>query len=451
MVFFLPYFWITVASFHQINGGTHPHPGATSSHGSDKSRSSHSAASPAVKHTGHGLRKAVSSSNLPQHRVKRSLHTSDYLAAAIELNSSPNVAPAPAAGMYWSRAITYGRGPSRPLRAHTANLIGEQLYVFGGCDIKSCFNSLYILDMDTLTWSKPRVSGQIPPPCRAHSCTVVDKDLASGKRSTHLYVFGGGDGPNYFNDLYILNIGMYETTKPLSVAEAFETVFISHYSTISVDTLTWSKPPMEGTIPSPRRAHATCLWNDKIIVVGGGDGARALADVHALDISDPAHLRWTQLKPSGTPPIARGYHTSNLVKDKLIVYGGSDGHECFSDVHILDLVDNRWIHVDIDRAVPRLAHTATQVGSYIFVIGGHDGSRYSNDVLLLNLVTMSWESRKIYGGAPTPRGYHTTVLHDCRLYLLGGFDGRNVFEDVYVLELSACAYLPQITNFEVDA
>lgn len=69
---------------------------------------------------------------------------------------------------------------------------------------------------------------------------------------------------------------------------------------------------------------------------------------------------------------------------------------------------------------------------------------------LLHLVTMSWEARKVYGVAPNPRGYHTTVLYDSRLYVLGGYDGKNVFDDVHMLELSACAYLPQITNFEID-
>jgi hypothetical protein len=56
----------------------------------------------------------------------------------------------------------------------------------------------------------------------------------------------------------------------------------------------------------------------------------------------------------------------------------------------------------------------------------------------------------VYGVAPNPRGYHTTVLYDSRLYVLGGYDGKNVFDDVHMLELSACAYLPQITNFEID-
>lgn len=96
---------------------------------------------------------SISSSKSHHHKVhhhhtKSHNKTSDHLAAAIELSTTNAVAaPAPAAGMYWSRTLTYGRGPSRPLRAHTANLIGERLYVFGGCDTSLCFNTLYILDM----------------------------------------------------------------------------------------------------------------------------------------------------------------------------------------------------------------------------------------------------------------------------------------------------------------
>jgi hypothetical protein len=92
----------------------------------------------------HPSKSKIISSSSSRHHNK----TPDHLAAAIELSTTHAVAaPAPAAGMYWSRTLTYGRGPSRPLRAHTANLIGEKLYVFGGCDTSLCFNTLYILDM----------------------------------------------------------------------------------------------------------------------------------------------------------------------------------------------------------------------------------------------------------------------------------------------------------------
>lgn len=157
------------------------------------------------------------------------------------------------------------------------------------------------------------------------------------------------------------------------------------YDTCILETLTWTKPRIDGVPSSPRRAHVTCLWQDKIIIVGGGNGTQALADVHVLDVSDPNRLTWSQMIPEGPAPLARGYHTGNLIKDKLVIYGGSDGHDCFSDVHILNLTTSRWCQIELDQTIPRLSHTATQIGSYLFIIGGYDGSQYSNEVLLLNL------------------------------------------------------------------
>jgi N-acetylneuraminic acid mutarotase len=188
----------------------------------------------------------------------------------------------------------------------------------------------------------------------------MERDVGVGRKSYQLYIFGGGNGPEYFNDVYVFD----------------------------VDSLTWSKPSIDpDTKPPKRRAHASCLWNDKLIVIGGGDGACALDDVYMLDISNQHddHLKWELMPTVGNAPPARGYHTCNLVKDKLVMFGGSDGHDCFEDVHVLDLESKQWTQIDLDRKVPRLAHTSTQVGSYVFVIGGHDGRRYSQDVLLFNL------------------------------------------------------------------
>lgn len=91
-----------------------------------------------------------------------------------------------------------------------------------------------------------------------------------------------------------------------------------------------------GKPPIPRRAHTASLWGNKLVIFGGGDGGHALNDVHTLDLAqDPP--QWKQLDPTGTRPPQRGYHTTTLVKDKLVVYGGSDGKTCFGDVYILDL------------------------------------------------------------------------------------------------------------------
>jgi N-acetylneuraminic acid mutarotase len=106
---------------------------------------------------------------------------------------------------------------------------------------------------------------------------------------------------------------------------------------LSPESLTWSIPTISGESPSARRAHSTFVWNDKLYVFGGGDGTHALSDLFALDLMDPSNLRWQNLSPGGPVPVPRGYHTANLVGDKLVVFGGSDGHDCFSDVHVCDL------------------------------------------------------------------------------------------------------------------
>lgn len=222
-----------------------------------------------------------------------------------------------------------------------------------------------------MSWSRPTVSGDIPPPLRAMTTTAVNKKLV---------IFGGGDGPTYYNDIYV-----------------FDTV-----------TNRYTRPKLTGGAPpSRRRAHTACLYKNGIYIFGGGDGVRALNDVWRLDVSDLSKPSWKLI--SGPPsirhvgasttslssmsnkdqpqqrPTARGYHTANMVGPKLIVYGGSDGDECFRDVWVFDVETNIWKCVGIKLSFPRLSHTATIVGSYLFVVGGHDGVEYSSEVLLLNL------------------------------------------------------------------
>ncbi|PSR77363.1 hypothetical protein BD289DRAFT_377836 [Coniella lustricola] len=338
-------------------------------------------------------------------------------------SADPDVPSAPSSGMYWSRAPVSGQGHP-PLRAHTTTIIGSNVYVFGGCDSRACFNDLYVLDADAFHWSRPYVSGDIPVPLRAMTCTAVGKKLV---------IFGGGDGPAYYNDVYVLDTVNFRWTKPRVLGDR---------------------------APSKRRAHTACLYKNGIYVFGGGDGVRALNDIWRLDVSDLTKMSWKLVSSpleggSGTGgkdlrPKARGYHTANIVDGKLIIFGGSDGGECFNDVWVYNIETQQWRTAPVSGTFRRLSHTATIVGSYLFVIGGHDGSEYSNDVLLLNLVQMTWDKRRVYGLPPSGRGYHGTVLHDSRLLTIGGFDGGEVFGDVWILEMAVHAYYSQISHFQID-
>lgn len=252
---------------------------------------------------------------------------------------------------------------------------------------------------------------------------------------SNVHVFGGWDSRTCFNSVLVLD------------ADAVHVL----------DTLTyrWTKPRILGDkAPCPRRAHVACLHRSAIYVFGGGDGDGALNDIWRLDVGDAAKMSWKLVsgpdRGRDRRPKARGYHSGNMSGSKLIIFGGSDGAECFEDVWIYDVDTHLWTPVDVPVAFRRLSHTATLVGSYLFVIGGHDGDAYCNDVLLLNLVTMTWDKRKVYGKPLTPRGYHATVLHDSRLLVIGGFDCTKVFGDVTILELAVHAYYSQISHFTID-
>lgn len=158
-----------------------------------------------------------------------------------------------------------------------------------------------VIFAETMQWSYPQMTGEIPRPCRAQSATLVDRKIV---------FFGGGEGPIYYDTVFVL------------------------------DTITrrWKHPKIEGIIPAPRRAHTAVLYHNKIWIFGGGNGMQALNDVWTLDVGRGIDkMRWEKIETKGRKPSGRGYHTANLIGNIMVVIGGSDGGECFSDIWCLNL------------------------------------------------------------------------------------------------------------------
>lgn len=154
-----------------------------------------------------------------------------------------------------------------------------------------------------MQWSHPEMQGDLPPPCRAHSATLVGRKII---------IIGGGEGASYYNSVHVFDI----------------------------PTRRWSRPTLTtADVPPPRRAHTTVLYQNKIWVFGGGNGLQALNDVWTLDVGTSLdRMKWEQITITGRKrPSPRGYHTANLVQNMMIVVGGSDGRECFQDIWCLNL------------------------------------------------------------------------------------------------------------------
>jgi hypothetical protein len=77
------------------------------------------------------------------------------------------------------------RPPSRA--GQTVSLVGDALYVFGGCHISDVFNDLWRLDLRTSapTWEKLTVAGTPPAPRVGHAAVVLgDRIVFSGGRGS---------------------------------------------------------------------------------------------------------------------------------------------------------------------------------------------------------------------------------------------------------------------------
>lgn len=116
----------------------------------------------------------------------------------------------------------------------------------------------------------------------------------------------------------------------------------------------WSEVKFSGKVPSVRAEHATAVFSNRIIVVGGRDFhgcpstscaangiehalnilGRAKNDLYELDLST---MEWRALQASGDPPSPRYGHAVVIVGNKMLLYGGTDGASTFGDLYVLDL------------------------------------------------------------------------------------------------------------------
>jgi hypothetical protein len=180
-------------------------------------------------------------------------------------------------------------------------------------------SDMHVLDVSaggrSLRWYQPPVKGTPPGPCNMHSA-----DYVSSRRE--VFVFRGGNGREYLNDLHALN----------------------------VDTLTWRKVETRGEIPQPRANHSSAILEEtqELVLFGGWNGNERLNDIHILDTITST---WTCPRVGGVLPHPRAGMTITSNRGKLYLFGGSGtSAKCFNDLQILDRQEMVWL--DVSQAEP---------------------------------------------------------------------------------------------------
>ncbi|XWS51247.1 hypothetical protein CRYUN_Cryun12cG0160400 [Craigia yunnanensis] len=111
----------------------------------------------------------------------------------------------------WKRAATSGNSPSAR-DSHTCSSWKKKIIVIGGEDGHDYYLSdVHILDADTLAWEELNTSGQMLPPRAGHSTVAFGKNL---------FVFGGfTDSQNLYDDLYMLDVDTGTWTRVITMGD----------------------------------------------------------------------------------------------------------------------------------------------------------------------------------------------------------------------------------------
>ncbi|CAH8499024.1 Host cell factor 2, variant 2 [Schistosoma haematobium] len=212
-----------------------------------------------------------------------------YLNDLYTLELKPN-----SSTMCWDIPNTYGQPPT-PRESHSAvayqvldGMIKKwRLLVYGGMS-GNRLGDLWQLEIDTMTWIKPIVSGDLPAPRSLHSATVI------GNR---MFVFGG------WVPLVMEEIKM--------TAQEKEWKCTNTLASLNLDTMVWEPLTMEVAdeclLPRARAGHCAVAVHSRLYIWSGRDGYRkawnnqvCFKDLWFLETDRPAAPTRVQLVRAGT-------------------------------------------------------------------------------------------------------------------------------------------------------
>ena len=224
-------------------------------------------------------------------------------------------------------APSAGKLIPEPRRNHTAELLGNQIFIFGGItNTNEVLNDCFLLNINPLKWYTCIINKYTPGPhLYGHtSCVVIPTyilknhkfsiysypNIEPGKANSlikekGIYVFGGKskEEGGISNQLWILVTGK----KPLE----------------------WIQPNTKGKPPSPRYSHSMSFYErgNFLIIHGGRNDSIsdniALNDTYLFDLEN---FEWLKVELySGMKDfkvLNRCGHQSMIYLDKLIIVGG---------------------------------------------------------------------------------------------------------------------------------
>ncbi|KAJ6240983.1 leucine-zipper-like transcriptional regulator 1 [Anaeramoeba flamelloides] len=236
---------------------------------------------------------------------------------------------------HWFKRFKSKKKTHKTMRAaHSACISGNKMYIFGGYLYKNYFNDIYSFSFRTKNWSKINAKGDIPTGRRWNS-SVVDS-------SGNIWIFGGYQSVDRFNDLFCFNTKTHEWTGPVTTENP----------------------------PTPRYSHTSVIYDNKMWIFGGYNGQIQSNEIFYFNFETN---EWSNpLKTYGQKPEERAGHTSVVVGHKMIVFGGYN-HKWLNDLYKFESGISRWENVNSCGKKPPgcYGHSAVCHEGCIYFFGGY--------------------------------------------------------------------------------
>uniref|UniRef100_UPI0037E976E6 host cell factor 1b n=1 Tax=Semicossyphus pulcher TaxID=241346 RepID=UPI0037E976E6 len=207
----------------------------------------------------------------------------------------------------WEIPLTSGQPPP-PRESHTAVVTSgcgvNRLIIYGG--MSGCrLGDLWVLHIDSLTWSRPTLSGTAPLPRSLHSATTINNKM---------YVFGGWV-PLVMDDVKVATHEKeWKCTNTLAC--------------LNLDTMCWETVLMdslEENVPRARAGHCSVAINSRLYVWSGRDGYRkawnnqvCCKDLWYLETERPCAPSRVQLVRANTSSLEVSWGPSQTAETYLL-------------------------------------------------------------------------------------------------------------------------------------
>jgi len=185
------------------------------------------------------------------------------------------------------------------------------------------------------------------------------------------------------------------------------------------------KPCKLAKPPKPRFKHSAVVYNNQLFIIGGQESDTSrFNDVHRFS---PSTKKFRLLKVRG-PSSRFSRHTSVIIGDRVINFGGYDGISQYFDLSFFYPETSLWefpVSVSGDIPESRVNHAACALGKSMYLWGGNkrdEDGRYRTfeDFYRFDTENFTWEKIQARGDFPTSRSGHCLVSIKNKIYLFGG-------------------------------